>query len=343
MARVNNVQRGSAAALTLILVLAACGNDESKSSQTTAPSQVVTDQPAAETSPVGGDRSLSGGGEATSEPDQVGVPGVVPPGVGAPADGRLLVITMDVGLEVADVAAAVDPVVALAQRHGGQLYNSDLHLADPARAGGTLVFKLPPAEATPFITALGEGIGRRVSLTGSTDDVTSQLTDLAARITTARASVESVQALLAKAEDLTDVIQLEGELTNRQTVLEQLLAQQRNLQSLVALATVTVTLSAEPVEEPAPKAEPAHKDGIGDAFAKGWRAFLTALTAVVLFLGYTGPFLVLLGVALWVTLRVNRRLASRPRSRSVAPPPPPAPAAGPRTSAPDFEDAASSR
>ena len=260
MARVNNVHRGSAAALSLILVLAACGNDESKSSAPTAPGQVVTDQPAAETSPVGGDRSLSGGGEAT-----------------------------------------------------------------------------------PFITALGEGIGRRVSLTGSTDDVTSQLTDLAARIATARASVESVQALLAQAEDLTDVILLEGELTNRQTVLEQLLAQQRNLQSLVALATVTVTLSAEPVEEPAPKAEPAHEDGIGDAFAKGWRAFLTALTAVVLFLGYTGPFLVLLGVALWVTLRVNRRLASRPRSRSAAPPPPPAPVAGPRTTAPDFEDAAKSR
>lgn len=343
MARVNNVQRGSAAALILLLAVASCGSDDSTSSAPTAPGQVVTDQPAAETSPVGGDRSLSGGGEATTEPDQVGVPSVGTSTGGTPADGRLLVITMDVGLEVADVAAAVDPVVALAERHGGQLYNSDLHLADPAQAGGTLVFKLPPAEATPFITALGEGIGRRVSLTGSTDDVTSQLTDLAARIATARASVESVQALLAQAEDLGDVILLEGELTTRQTMLEQLLAQQRNLQSLVSLATVTVTLSAAPVEEVAPPAEPTHEDGIGDAFAKGWRAFLAALTAVVLFLGYTGPFLVVLGVALWVTLRVNRRLASRPRSRSVAPPPPPAPAAGPRTSAPDFEDAASSR
>ena len=343
MARVNNVQRGSAAALILLLAVASCGSDDSTSSAPTAPGQVVTDQPAAETSPVGGDRSLSGGGEATTEPDQVGVPSVGKSTGGTPADGRLLVITMDVGLEVADVAAAVDPVVALAERHGGQLYNSDLHLADPAQAGGTLVFKLPPAEATPFITALGEGIGRRVSLTGSTDDVTSQLTDLAARIATARASVESVQALLAQAEDLGDVILLEGELTTRQTMLEQLLAQQRNLQSLVSLATVTVTLSAAPVEEVAPPAEPTHEDGIGDAFAKGWRAFLAALTAVVLFLGYTGPFLVVLGVALWVTLRVNRRLASRPRSRSVAPPPPPAPAASPRTSAPDFEDAASSR
>ncbi|MCO5332040.1 MAG: DUF4349 domain-containing protein, partial [Ilumatobacteraceae bacterium] len=292
MARVNNVQRGSAAALILLLAVASCGSDDSTSSAPTAPGQVVTDQPAAETSPVGGDRSLSGGGEATTEPDQVGVPSVGTSTGGTPADGRLLVITMDVGLEVADVAAAVDPVVALAERHGGQLYNSDLHLADPAQAGGTLVFKLPPAEATPFITALGEGIGRRVSLTGSTDDVTSQLTDLAARIATARASVESVQALLAQAEDLGDVILLEGELTTRQTMLEQLLAQQRNLQSLVSLATVTVTLSAAPVEEVAPPAEPTHEDGIGDAFAKGWRAFLAALTAVVLFLGYTGPFLV---------------------------------------------------
>lgn len=330
MACVNNVQRGCAAALVLIL-LAACGNDFGSDDKSAEESGA----PAA-TNPVGGDQSLTGG-EATAGTTVPGAAGVDAPASLDPGN-RKVVIRMTVGVEVADVGTAVDDVVALAERHGGQLYDSSIDLRDERAAGGDLVFKLPPEEAQPFITELGDGIGRRVSLQGTTSDVTRRLSDLDAQIANARASVERVRLLLDEATNLGEVVSLEGELTTRQTHLEELLAAKADLDGQVAMATVTVTLSAAP-EAPAPATEPEENDGIGDAFGKGWDAFVAVVLGIVVVLGYAAPFIALGALAALVLWRVSRR-QRQTRSRSAAPPRPPAPGEGPRTNEPDSASAA---
>ncbi|MDO8361382.1 MAG: DUF4349 domain-containing protein [Actinomycetota bacterium] len=353
MAHVNTPRRGFGAAAALALLsLTACGGDLDSSSGTTAPA-------AASESPAG-DRPIDGGGEATADTaggsqsvtgGQTGTNGQTgqtgqSTGDGIPSNAldpgdRLLVITMTVGVEVADAASAVDQVIALAEAHGGQLYNSNLDLSDPETASGDLVFKLPPAEVDAFLSGLEPGIGRRTGMQGTTSDVTRQVTDLDAQILSAAASVNRVRALLDEASNLGEVVQLEGELSSRQTHLEQLLAQRADLSGQAALATITVHLTTAPAPAPevvADEAPPAKDStGIGDAFRKGWDAFVAVLAGIALFVGYTAPFLVLGGLALLVLWRLNRRAR---RNRSVAPPRQPAPAADRRTSEPDFEAAA---
>ncbi len=338
MAHVNNARRGlGAVALLVLMTLSACGSDSSSSQATVG----LPAQP----NPVGGDRTLTdgqsatGGGEATA--------GTAPsPNDGVPSsvlqpDARQLVIKMTVGIEVTSVSSAVDAVISLATSHGGRLYNSNLDLTDPDHASGDLVFKLPPDQAQSFVTGLDNGIGRRTGLQGTTDDVTRQLTDLDSQILTARASVERVRAMLTAAKDLGEVVALEGELTTRETHLEQLLAQRADLGGQVALATITVHLTTAPAPLAAPPAPtPAAHTGVGGAFARGWEAFAAVLLAVALFVGYTAPFLVLGAIAAVVTIRVTRRRATVQRSRSTAPPPPPVPGGDPRTTAPDSGAAA---
>ncbi len=284
-------------------------------------------------------QSSPGGGEATA--DTVPSPNDGVPSSVLQPQTRQLVITMTVGIEVASVSSAVDAVISLAASHGGQLYNSNLDLTDPDHASGDLVFKVPPDQAQSFVAALDQGIGRRTALQGTTDDVTRQLTDLDSQILTARASVERVRAMLAAAKDLGEVVALEGELTTRETHLEQLLAQRADLGGQVALATITVHLTTAPAPLAAPPApKPAAHTGVGGAFARGWEAFAAVLLAVALFVGYTAPFLVLGAIATVVAIRVNRRRARVQRSRSTVPPPPPAPDGDPRTTAPDSGAAA---
>ena len=79
-------------------------------------------------------------------------------------------------------------------------------------------------EVDAFLSGLEPGIGRRTGLQGTTDDVTNQIADLDAQILTAYTSVGRIRALLDEAKDLGEVITLEGELSARETHLEQLLA-----------------------------------------------------------------------------------------------------------------------
>jgi hypothetical protein len=309
---------GAIGLIALLATTAACSGGEDSASSATpggAPAAVA-----------GGDQSLTGG-SAGAPTETASDTGTSP----APAD-RKLIIRITVGVEVDDVAAAVDQVVALAKQHGGELSASTMDLSDPRFAGGDLVFRVPPAETDAFIAALDPGIGRRTSLQTATEDVTLKVTDLASRIETARASLDRVRALLTDAKNIGEVITLEGELTQRQNALDELLSEKTYLDGQVAMSTVTVHLLASGT---APKTA---DDGIGAAFARGWHDFVAFLGGVVKFIGYTLPFLVLFGVGGAIAWWIKRRVARR--NRSIVPPPPPVPAEDQRTSGPDSAGAA---
>ncbi len=144
------------------------------------------------------------------------------------AAGQLLAVNVTVNMEVDDVGVGVDEVVAVAARHEGQVYGSDISLAAGNAAFANIVIKLPPDKIASAIVEI-KLLGTHLSQTQATENVTDQMVDIETRIGTAQRSVERVQLLLAEAENLGQVVQLEAELTSRQTVLEQLLAHPRRV------------------------------------------------------------------------------------------------------------------
>ncbi len=331
--------RWGAVISTTSIVLMACGSDDSatasESAATIAPAangdsdaiaplspdeaSVATDAPAETASGGSGD-----GGETV-----------------APRPDRLLIVEVTVGVEVADVGAAVNDLITIGQRYDAQVYGSDVQLSDSTQSRGSVIFKVPPQNVEAMI-AEASALGRQVTRVQNTDDVTDRVTDLGTRITTAQQSVDRVQRLLVEAVDLGEVVLLEGELTARQTVLEQLLAEQRNLGNRTALATLTIDLSTTPAAaiDPATLDTDPHQKGIGDAFASGGRAFVIAAAAVLIFIGYTAPFLAVAMIGGVIAWWISRRRARR--SRSAAPLLPPVRVADQQTTEPDSADAARS-
>ncbi|MFM8312645.1 MAG: DUF4349 domain-containing protein [Ilumatobacteraceae bacterium] len=257
-----------------------------------------------------------GGGEDSADVDTGGGDGTIDLPAFTPQEGRSLIVRMDVGLEVASVADAVEGLIRLAERHDGQLANSRVDVSSPEYSSGELVFRMPPAEVDPFIDDLDPEVGRTVSLNGSTEDVTGQIRDLDAQIEAAEISVDRVKALLEGATKLADVILLEGELTSRQTTLEQLRAMKADLGQQVALATVTVYLSTAPADV---DDSDGVVDSIGDAFATGWDAFLAALVGLLVLLGWTIPFIAALGIVAALAITIIRTVRRR-RPTPTAPP-----------------------
>ncbi|MEY2400684.1 MAG: hypothetical protein QOJ08_795, partial [Ilumatobacteraceae bacterium] len=109
---------------------------------------------------------------------------------------------------------------------------------------------------------------------------------------------------------------------------------------------VQLSLSPDPVAAKDAQPKPHEKPTIGKAFKSGWNGFVKVLAAILIFIGYTAPFLVIvaIGAAFLIPIsRRRRRLADHlqmQQSRSAAPPPPPAPVADPQTSERDSVGAA---
>jgi hypothetical protein len=161
--------------------------------------------------------------------------------------GRSIVYTANLVVEVDDVIAAGEQALAAVAGLGGALYGQETTTGPEARS--VLTIKVPPEN---FSEALGRlaGIGRLVSQSVFTDDVTERVVDLESRITTSEASVVRLRALLTAATDMEDIASLERELLQRETDLELLRGQLRTVEGQVALATIVLSLT-EPYPEPA--------------------------------------------------------------------------------------------
>lgn len=368
MAHVNNARRASviAAALVVFATLTGCGDDSDSSSAdssaTTRPARQgdsgdrISGGETAETA-AGSPDTTASASEGAPDDSAAPAPDLGDPSVPIGLDdaARLLAIEASVKVEATDIGEAAGKVVDLAERHNGQVYASDIDLSDRPEAGGKLVVKLPPAELEAMIADLAE-IGTVVSRNQDTEDVTDLVVDLDTRILSAQTSVDRVRAIMEKTTDLYQLVQLESDLAQRQLVLEQLLAQRDNTMDRAALSTLTIELRRPPVVETAVVAESAPEPDeeltVGKAFSKGWDGFVTALTAVLVFIGLTAPFL---GVALVLILvlravmrrmpRTTPRTSHEPttlqRNRSDAPLHPPTPGADQQSST--LDSAASAR
>jgi hypothetical protein len=352
MAHVKTAHRGvriAAALAAVIFGATACGSD-SKASSSAATANIP--KPAdGEASSVNGDARqvaspasetpLTAAGDPKNAPPVTGSGEIDLPSVAAP-DTKYLAIDVSYGVEVGDISKGISDVIALSDRHGGQIYERSINITDDRSSTASFVIKLPPDQVEAAVADLGSiGISRTASQ--GTEDVTSQVVDIDARLVTAQASLDRVRKLLENATDLGQILSLESQLTERETLVEQYKAMKRALSDRVALATLRVQLSVtpEPVEKTAVD-DGSTKPTIGKAFRTGWNGFLKALAAILIFIGYTAPYLVMLliGAAVVLPISRRRRLLAGQRSRSVAPPPPPAPAEDPQTSELDSVGAA---
>jgi hypothetical protein len=217
---------------------------------------------------------------------------------------RSVVYRGEITVRVKNVAAAVARAEGFAIGVDGLVYAEETS-SEPGRRGAanaTMTLKVPPTQFRPVLNQLG-GLGKQLSRSQTAEDVTSQAVDIESRLRSQRSSVARLQALLAKATTVGAIVQVEGELSQREADLEALEAQQKTLSELVDLATINVSFVAPDV-----KVAAVTKDNLG--FMSGLRGGLNALLVVVVVAptaaGALLPFLItlaLVGVPAWLILR----------------------------------------
>ncbi|MCX4844464.1 DUF4349 domain-containing protein [Streptomyces sp. NBC_00893] len=228
--------------------------------------------------------------------------------------GTHVVRTASLSVEVRNVPKAAAAARSAAEGSGGLVADEKTERVDDTHDMSRLVLRVPQGEYEAVLKRLA-GTGKLLSRTSSAKDVTDEVVDVESRIATRRASVARVRKLMDRAQELSDVVTLEGELSSRQASLESLLAQQASLKDRTTLATVTLELT-----EPETAAKDGDDDpGFLDALRGGWHAFVTVLLWLAMAVGAAAPFLAAAAVLLLLCRPVRRRLPGRRASRTPRP------------------------
>jgi hypothetical protein len=217
----------------ILVLVAACG------SSAQVPSQVGTSIGSGPASDVGQPAAQPGTGT-----DARGV--VDEATAGSVRDDALIVRTGQLGLQVADVDAALADAQQAIAAMGGYIGASTRSMQDDEPVA-TVTYRVPVERWDEALTAL-RGLADEV-LSEQTDamEVTAQAVDLDARIKNLRATETALQAILLKAQKIPDILEVQAQLSDVRGQIEQLVAQRQDLGDRAALGTIRVAYGVEVV------------------------------------------------------------------------------------------------
>ena len=233
------------------------------------------------------------------------------------ADTTQIVKVGQMTLEVTDLDGALNQAQATIAGMGGIVDQSN-RSGTGDEAVATITFRFPVAKWDAALPALRK-IGSKVlyEQTGSTD-VTMQVVDLNARLDNLKATEAALQAIMARATAIPDVIAVEVQLSQTQGQIEQLTAQRDHLADQAAMSTLTVTFQMPAKTVTTQAAQDwtlgSQVDQAGAALVRigqGLATMAVWIAVVVLPLGLA--LLLLLGLA-----KLTRRIFGRGRSRNAA-------------------------
>jgi hypothetical protein len=228
------------------------------------------------------------------------------------ADTRDLIRTATLSVAVTDpaaVATAATKAEELTTAVGGEVFSEQRISGKHATAA--LQLKVPPADLSEVLTALSAlGVERSRSL--STQDVTTTVADVSARLQSARDSIARLRTLFARAVRVSDVIAIENELASREADLESLEAQQRSLDAETDFATVNVRLEVATPATVHKKPITGHRESaFVHGLRRGWHHFASAASWVLTAVATALPFAVLVALVVallgWGRRRRSRR------------------------------------
>ncbi|MBG0818084.1 DUF4349 domain-containing protein [Planomonospora sp. ID82291] len=229
---------------------------------------------------------------------------------------RAIVYTAQMTVRAEDVAASAEAAKRIVSSTGGYLSQEKSDAFGGGEASSTLVFKIPPANYPAVVDRFGKELGKRESVQQNTEDVTEEVADVESRLKSAQSALDSLRALLKRADTIGQVLEVEREISNREAELESLQARQKKLASLTGMATLTLNLIGPVAEAPEPPEE--GPGGFLSGLAAGWKAFVTAVKVGLTVLGALLPWLLVI-VPVWLAIALVLRRSRRRRPGPPAP------------------------
>lgn len=235
-------------------------------------------------------------------PDEAG--GVTGEGLDAAQADRSIIKTGEITVEVEDVAETTGAVRALAVELDGYISSSFQGEFDES---ATLTMRIPADRFDEALAALHDLDGEVKAEATREEDVTATVVDLEARLTNLRAAEVEYRELLQRAERIEDILAIQNQLFQVRGEIEAMQAQLDYFNDQAAMATLTVSIVPGAVEQATTDFDPGAvvQEAVAQLVGLGQSLVAAGIWFVIVGL----PVLIVLGIALYVVIRVMRRVS----------------------------------
>jgi hypothetical protein len=211
--------------VALLLVPAACAGEAGEEGGTAPPPGVEYPAP---TEGSGGDKDYDSDDYTST----------------AVNEERLIVRNGEIALVVEDISQAVEDITQMSLAFGGYVVSSYIQ-GEEEEMRGWITFRVPDDKFETALTQLRDLAVRVESERTSSQDVTEEYIDLQARLVNAEATEQQYLALLDKAEEIEDILDIYDYLSRIRSEIEQLKGRIQYLEQTTSTSLIEVSLEPE--------------------------------------------------------------------------------------------------
>lgn len=295
------------AAALLLGLLGGCGSKNLSMEPDTARSYLYADDGISYETAMAAPAAMSGAGSnAESAADTASIP--LP-------ENRKWVITMSLTAETENLTDAMGLLAEKIQESGGYVESQSISgtAANSGRSPSAYITVRIPAEQLDSFVEDVSGMTNVVSSSRYVEDITLRYTDTEGRVKALQTEEARLLELMEQAETMSDLLEIEGRLTEVRYQLENYTSTLRLYDNQVDYATLDLTLRE--VE----KFTPPEKQGFWQKVTSGLADSIVDLgQGIVDFAAWVLielPYLVLVGLLGWLTVFLTRRSIKKRRAK----------------------------
>ena len=211
------------------------------------------------------------------------------------------------------IAALEEKLTAL----GGYTENRQTGSYGKTRRWSEMTIRIPAENLTGFVAHVNES-ANVLSTSEETVDVTLQYSDTEAKIAALEVERSRLMELLASANNLSEILEIEARLSDVTYELERYESRKRSYDNQITYATVRLRI--EEVQTLTPVEEPTVWARIRDGFKESLEGVGDGIVDVFVYLIAGSPYLVVFGAVLAVIILIARKQSRKAQKTRQSPP-----------------------
>ena len=231
--------------------------------------------------------------------------------VPGPLEPKKVITTIQMMFETTEFDKTASNLNTIIEKYKAYVENSNIsnnsYYNNKSYRFGSYTIRVPKTSVDQFKSELS-GIGNMTSESTSKEDVTSQYTDTESRLKVITVKEERILSLLGKAEKIEDIIALENQLSQIIYEKESLKSSLISLDDRVDYSTFYLSIQETEKLSNAETVETTFATKMKNAINDSMYSFKKTMQSLTISLIYLFPFLIILGVILFVGFKLlNKR------------------------------------
>lgn len=228
-------------------------------------------------------------------------------------EGRKWIITIDMNVETDNLDALMTDLDQKINALGGYVEDQNIHngsnYASRRYRNANLTIRIPDGKVDPFTSEVS-GMANVVSQNLRREDITLKYVATSSRVTALETEEARLLELLAEADNMSDLLEIEARLTDVRYELENYASQLRLYDNQIDYATIYLNISE--VQEYTPVEEPTFFERIKTTFSDALEGLGSGIVNITVFLVGNSPYILTFGIIALVAFKLKKRRGKTP-------------------------------